>query len=112
MVAFRCRNCGHFETAAQAGDNPVPAACSICDKGVWYHWDGSSLAHWVADPANWEVLADASPERLAELGLTDVERHTVTEWPPLPFKGHPDNEHIQGLPCVGEAKMVTVEATN
>ena len=70
--AFRCRSCGHLYGGEHAGERACPAACPVCGKGAIY----GPGAH-KSDPANWEVLADCPPERLAELGLTtdDVARH-------------------------------------
>lgn len=87
--AFRCRTCGRLEPAEHAGENPIPAACSSCGKGVHYELGpGEVIPHWVSDPENWEVLADATPaelrahERHYGPGFADaVERHAVTEWP-------------------------------
>lgn len=45
--AFQCKNCGTFEIAAAAGENPVPRSCRICRKG-----DG--------DPGNWIVLSEST----------------------------------------------------
>lgn len=72
-VAFRCRACGHFCAAGHAGIHDVPRACVACGAGVKHSPRGNVFLF----PSNWEVLADATPARLAELGLTpaDVERH-------------------------------------
>lgn len=66
QYAFRCKNCGHFETAANAGTHRVPSKCRICHS-----------------PADWEVLADCTPERLKELDVT-AEKHT----PVTPDENH------------------------
>lgn len=71
MFAFRCKTCGHFESAGQAGECLVPHACSVCSNGVIFTPQGIKIHK--AD--NWEILADATPERLKELGLEEVERH-------------------------------------
>jgi hypothetical protein len=63
--AFRCRTCGHLETPAAAGREPQPHACPVCGRGVHF----SATGQKVTDPHNWERLADATPARLAELGL-------------------------------------------
>lgn len=100
-VAFRCRNCGRLHAAEHAGENPIPAACSVCGSGVSYHFDGTT-AHWLSDPANWEILADQTPKALAVHGLKpeDVERHSVTAWPAI--KGRPDDrDHPFGEVCDG-----------
>ncbi len=74
MYAFCCRNCGHLEDCAHAGENAVPAACRACSAGVVFSPKGIRTFQ----PENWETLADAAPERLTELGLTpaDVSKHT------------------------------------
>lgn len=96
--AFRCKTCGHLEHAGHAGENAVPHACSVCGAGISYGPEKQKMEHIIseagkgrnpaelmeelrrllanpnkaADPDNWEVLADAPPERLKELGLGDV----------------------------------------
>ena len=74
MKAFRCRNCGRLEEAEHAGENLHPHACSVCGCGVSFD-SRTGIKNF--DASNWEVLADASPSRLTELGLTveDVIRH-------------------------------------
>lgn len=74
MKAFRCRNCGHLVHGEHAGDQAVPYACPVCSGGV--KWDNKGNKTFC--PENWEVLADATPERLKELGLCaeEVHRHT------------------------------------
>lgn len=54
-VAFRCKSCGRLHAPGDAGEGNLPFRCRVCDKR------GSE---------NWEALADASPDRLAELGLS------------------------------------------
>lgn len=75
-VSFRCRQCGHLVTSAHAGEARLPHRCPVCGGGVVFSPQGVKTLR----PENWEVLADAAPERLAELGLTaaDVERHQPT----------------------------------
>ncbi len=34
MYAFRCKNCGYLESAAHAGESPIPHACRVCKMGV------------------------------------------------------------------------------
>ena len=60
-VAFRCKQCGRLHAGADAGELSFPTRCRVCDA-----------------QGKWEVLADATPERLAELGLSsaDVAKHT------------------------------------
>ena len=70
--AFRCKNCGRLEPAEHAGERSVPCACSVCGCGVSFD-QRSGLPKF--DPENWEVLAEATPERLADLGLTEVAKH-------------------------------------
>jgi hypothetical protein len=71
--AFRCKNCGHLHSAEYAGECELPHACAVCDAGVT--WTSRGIKSF--DPSVWEVLADAKPERLKELGLTakDVCKH-------------------------------------
>jgi hypothetical protein len=76
MHAFRCNSCGHLESAGQAGEHIHPHACSCCGAGVSYN---PKTGTKIFDATNWEVLCEATPERLAELGLDgEVERHEVT----------------------------------
>ena len=76
--AFRCRACGHLEPAEHAGDCAVPHACCVCAAGVSFDAKGGRTFQ----PENWEVLADATPERLAEIGLASVVRHEAGGVPP------------------------------
>lgn len=75
MYSFRCRSCGHLVPSGHAGERKTPRACPVCRAGVT--WTNGTATD---RPDNWEVLADASPARLAELGLAaaDVEKHTPT----------------------------------
>lgn len=68
----RCKNCGRLETGDHAGINAIPHACRVCGSGVI--WNGGRRSF---DSGNWEVLAEATAERLAELGLApeDVSPH-------------------------------------
>lgn len=72
-AAFRCKNCGHLESAEQAGMNLIPQACPVCGKGVELSREGGKSGQ----PENWEILIEVSRERLEELGLReeDVEKH-------------------------------------
>jgi len=72
--SFRCQTCGHLVGSEHAGECVVPRACPVCRAGVRFHPDGQKTYQ----PDNWEVLAAATPERLAALGLaaTDVAAHT------------------------------------
>ena len=85
-VAFRCQNCGHLHRGEYAGDNPIPHACVVCGAGVKFSDRGAKQL----DPKNWEVLADVTPARLKELGLTtkDIERYTPQSAAPNPSPGH------------------------
>jgi len=85
-VAFRCQNCGHLHRGEYAGDNPIPHACVVCGYGVKFSAKGAKQL----DPKNWEVLADVTPARLKELGLTtkDIERYTPQSAAPNPSPGH------------------------
>lgn len=76
--AFRCKGCGHLESAEAAGENAVPMACSVCGEGVRFNACGVKSAA----PENWEVLADAGPERLAAIGVESVVRHIAAGAPP------------------------------
>lgn len=95
QFAFRCKQCGRLHTSDHAAEAPHPHACSVCGGGVIFKHqeladeldaaleagDKDRAKELVAqirgcDPAakkllpdNWEVLADAEPERLKELGL-------------------------------------------
>lgn len=101
MHAFRCKNCGHLHAADAAGQHAHPHACAVCGAGVHFTKEPDKLiaelsqassidpklyarfetgvpgTYKIVDPAPWEVLADATPERLTELGLTteEVTRH-------------------------------------
>ena len=105
--AFRCRNCGHLEGTEHAGENPIPGACHVCGKGVSYHFDGT-ISHWLSEPDNWEILADAKPGRLKELGLEegDVYAHPVSEWPAIKGRPNDGRDHIAGQPCEGPTTAV------
>lgn len=99
---FRCKTCGHLESAEHAGEDHLPHACSVCGNGVIFaqsredviakHPPATVLSAEefedrvvLAPPwgvkflvfENWEVLADATPERHEELGvdLATVTRH-------------------------------------
>jgi len=73
-MGFRCKTCGHLHNSACAGIRTTPTACIVCGAGVTFTPSGTKT--YQSD--NWEILADATPERLTELGLTaaDVDRHT------------------------------------
>ena len=73
MHAFRCRSCGRLESADHAGQNHKPAACRGCGAGVTFNSSGGKTF----DKDNWEVLAEATQQRLEELGITEgqVVRH-------------------------------------
>lgn len=64
-VAFRCKSCGHLHSADHAGEATAPHACTVCGAGVQFSAKGVKSLN----PENWEVLAECTPERLAELGL-------------------------------------------
>jgi predicted nucleic acid-binding Zn-ribbon protein len=80
MLAFRCKTCGHLHPAEHAGESDLPHGCVVCGAGVAFSPRGIKSL----DPDNWEVLADATPERLEELGLESkhVARHEGTRFPP------------------------------
>jgi hypothetical protein len=100
--AFRCKTCGHLHTSDYAGESSHPHSCAVCGSGVIFTtepdkkrlelqarpgcekhvYDSIPVVnkiglHKLLDHANWEVLADASDERLKELELTreQVEKH-------------------------------------
>jgi len=65
--AFRCKNCGHLETAANAGDSDFPHACRVCGSGVSFN-PKTGIKNFHSE--NWEKLVDLTEEKLTELGLT------------------------------------------
>jgi DNA-directed RNA polymerase subunit RPC12/RpoP len=115
-VAFRCKNCGRLHEAEHAGENDRPYACRVCGAGVIFQHaeltrqlkesltnkdapagEALNIADQIArtppgmktlDPDNWEVLAEATPERLQELGLAP--QH-ITQHAPRQ-KPAPDND--------------------
>lgn len=134
-VAFRCRNCGRLETADHAGESAVPFACRNCGAGVTLNPRTKALAQELADPNlpterrvaianeltrlaqtgdndkllhpdNWEVLADATPERLGELG---IHQNRVTKHTGRPVRaGVVSGQHTRAE--ASEAAVVTDEA--
>lgn len=81
MFAFRCKNklndeaeCGHLVTADAAAECKLPHKCPACGGGVRFTEQGIK----VLQPEMWEVLAEATIERLSELGLKaeHVVRHS------------------------------------
>lgn len=72
MHAYRCHACGHLDSASNAGECLHPHACRCCGAGVSYD---PKTGVKVFNPENWEVLSNATPERLAELGITETEAH-------------------------------------
>lgn len=102
-VAFRCKHCGFLEHSANAGESSHAHACRVCGKGVQFAAGIEEIKKLLPEvmaklkpeeiaartitlpygikflvPENWEVLADCSPDRLAELGLEadHCEKHT------------------------------------
>lgn len=65
-AAFRCKECGHLEDSGSAGENALPHACSVCGSGVKFN---PRTGVKTADPDNWEILSDTTPEKLTEYGL-------------------------------------------
>jgi hypothetical protein len=61
---FKCKNCGHVESAEQAGECSHPHACSACGAGITYN---PKTGAKVLDASNWEVLSGALPNGLKEL---------------------------------------------
>jgi hypothetical protein len=117
--AFRCKNCGRLETSDHAAEGEFPHACRVCGAGVVFRHaelaamltepgaDVPALAAQIArcDPAtkrlvpeNWEVLADAPPERLAELGLTPEQVTAHEPWPRGQVPEHHRERHF-GVPA-------------
>jgi hypothetical protein len=94
MSAFRCKTCGHLHAAGHAGENDIPHACAVCGAGVSFTPRGTKTFQ----PDNWEVLADATPERLAELGLVpeQVARHAGKGGKPNPKPKHVRAEAADG----------------
>lgn len=108
--AFSCRHCGHLHPVESAGESVHPHACAVCGWGVTLNPEVQRIARELAKPDctsakrielanelivlaansapnkefhtdNWEVLADADPKRLKELGLgkDDVARYDVSQ---------------------------------
>lgn len=72
MYAFRCKTCGHFEPSGHAGEELTPHACVVCGAGVSFIKTGSKIIN----AENWEILADASKNRLEQLGFDgEIETH-------------------------------------
>jgi hypothetical protein len=133
--AFRCKSCGRLHTSDYAAEGETPHACAVCGKGVVFRHvelaakltepgaDIPALAAEIAkcDPAtkrlvpeNWEVLADAPPERLAELGLTPEHVEAHEPWPRGQVPEHHRERHF-GVPpgqaqAGGMPRAVAVEA--
>jgi hypothetical protein len=133
--AFRCRTCGRLETSDHAAELYLPAACRVCGAGVVFRHaelaamltqEGADIPALAADiarcdpatkrliPENWEVLADAPPERLAELGLTPEQVEAHEPWPRGQVPEHHRERHF-GVPPAGTVgaggpRAVAVEA--
>lgn len=76
--AFKCRFCGHLETADAAAERATPAACRFCGHGVAFD-PLTGIKSFVDD--NWIVLADdeeaAAYVREHQIDANDViVRHT------------------------------------
>ena len=71
--AFRCNKCGRLHTSEEAAEAAHPGSCRVCGAGVKFEPNGTKTL----DKDNWEILADAKPKRLTELGLSkdQVEQH-------------------------------------
>lgn len=76
VKAFRCNGCGFLEVSDHAAEDEKPHACRVCGKGVKFTEQGIKTFQ----PDNWEVLADAAPERLTELGLTPAQVEKHVKW--------------------------------
>lgn len=61
---FKCKACGHVESAEQAGECSHPHACSACGAGVSYD---SKTGKKILVPENWEVLDGVLPYGLKEI---------------------------------------------
>lgn len=135
LWAFRCKNCGRLETSDHAAEGEYPHACRVCGAGVVFRHaelaamltregaDIPALAAEIArcDPAtkrlvpeNWEVLADAPPERLAELGLSPDRVEAHEPWPRGEVPEHHRGRHF-GVPAAqalppGPPRAVAAEA--
>jgi hypothetical protein len=133
--AFRCKNCGRLETSDHAAEGEFPHACRACGAGVVFRHaelaakltepgaDVPALAAEIAkcDPAtkrlvpdNWEVLADATPDRMAELGLTPGQVTAHEPWPRGEVPRHHRARHF-GAPAAqaslpGQPRAVAAEA--
>lgn len=92
MFAFRCKECGHLHDAKQAAEADHPHACRVCGAGVSFN---PRTGFKTVDPKNWEKLCEATPERLAELGLKPehVEKHV--KWPSTKPEGQTPMNQIR-----------------
>jgi hypothetical protein len=133
--AFRCKSCGRLETSDHAAEGEVPHACRVCGAGVVFRHaelaamltqEGADIPALAADiarcdpatkrlvPDNWEVLADAPPERLAELGLAPEQVASHEPWPRGEVPEHHRERHF-GVPAArapapGPPRAVAAEA--
>lgn len=98
--SFKCKNCGHLESSGYAGERALPAACSICNRGVSFD-PVTGVKQYHDD--NWIVLADLDGDGLDEVinfhGITksQIEKHT-----PAPST----------VPVGREPQVIYVEATD
>lgn len=119
LHAFRCKSCGRLHHAEHAGDNEVPHSCTVCGSGVTWNAPAVKIAQSIAnpdltdaqrkqmasdleralknqekgyDPSNWEVLHDATDERLAELGINRA--HVVRHVPTSPSQPNPNPQNL------------------
>src|SRR3954463_8550286 len=99
MHAFRCKSCGKLHSADVAAECAHPHACCVCGSGVSFHpKTGVKTAH----PENWEVLSEATPERLAELGMEAHHVECHTPWKPgVDQTGPPVNIQVEASDGVG-----------
>lgn len=86
--AFRCNTCGQLVEAEAAGERSLPAACPQCGHGVRFD-PLTGIKSYVDE--NWEVLADADDDRIAELEAYGLTPDQVVAHEPFATPG-PDRE--------------------
>lgn len=80
--AFKCRNCGHLETAGAAGEMERPAACRECGHGVRFDTVTGLRSN---DPDNWIVLAELpADERAAVVRFHGIDEKAIERHKPFP----------------------------
>lgn len=128
MYAFRCKNCGHLHSSEAACEADHPHACCVCGAGVTFGVGHEDFATAIVDPNltqeqrvemckkltsqattktvqadNWEVLHDATDERLTELELT---RDQVCQHVPKPSPDQEEGKAPQHVAVVGAEAVV------